>query len=124
MVYRMKRRKKKKINYFKVLLAIFIILIIIFLIYKIINRPKEPVKILMIDTINRNINEVESELNEYNLDINIEYKYDDNIDKDKIISQSITKDTEINNGDRLDLVVSLGKIDKDDCKMLIYRILS
>ena len=112
----MKRRKKKKINYFKVLLAIFIILIIIFLIYKIINRPKEPVKILMIDTINRNINEVESELNEYNLDINIEYKYDDNIDKDKIISQSITKDTEINNGDRLDLVVSLGKIDKDELK--------
>ena len=112
----MKRRRKKKINYFKVLLAIFILFIIIFLIFKIINRPKEPVKILMIDTINRNINEVESELNKYNLDINVEYKYDDHIEKDKIISQSITKDTEINNGDKLDLVVSLGKIDKEKLK--------
>lgn len=112
----MKRRRKKKINYFKVLLAIFILFIIIFLIFKIINRPKEPVKILMIDTINRNINEVESELNKYNLDINVEYKYDDHIEKDKIISQSITKDTEINNGDKLDLIVSLGKIDKEKLK--------
>ena len=112
----MRRSKKRKLNLFKVLLAVLIVLIIIFIVFKIINRPKKEEKILMLDIVNSNIDTVKEELSKYELDINIDYKYDDNIEKDKIISQSITKDTEIKKGDKLDLVVSLGKIDKDKLK--------
>ena len=87
----------------------------VFLIYLVINRKKEPEKILMIDTINMNFEDVKQQLKNYNIDINVDYKYDETIAKDKIISQSIDKDTEIRPGDKLDLVVSLGKIDKEKC---------
>lgn len=112
----MKRSKKKKLNIFKLLIAILIMLIIIFVIYKVISITKKEEKILMQDIINKDINIVKEELSEYNLDININYKYSDTFEKDKVISQSIETDTEIHPKDKLDLVVSLGKRDKEKLK--------
>ena len=112
----MKRSKKKKVNYGKLLLVIFSLIIIIFLVYKVLNKSKEPEKILMINIVNMKINEVTKLLDEYNLNINKEYKYSSDIDKDKIISQSILDGTEIHEGDELDIVISLGKIDKEKLK--------
>ena len=63
-----------------------------------------------------NINDVMNNLKDYELDIKTEYEYNDEVDKDKVISQSIPKDTEINSGDKLNLVVSLGKLDKEKLK--------
>ena len=110
----MKRSKKKRVNYFKVLIALFIFLLIIFLCYKLINKKDE--KVLMIDVVNKNINSVSSKLKELGVSVNSTYKYDDNHDKDIIISQSIDVGTEIIGNEEVDLVISLGKIDKEKLK--------
>ena len=112
----MKRSKKRKINLFKVLLAILFIIIIFLVLYKLVNMIKKDDKILMNDYVNMNINDVMNNLKDYELDIKTEYEYNDEVDKDKVISQSIPKDTEINFGDKLNLVVSLGKLDKEKLK--------
>ena len=112
----MKRSKKRKINLFKVLLAILFIIIIFLVLYKLVNMIKKDDKILMNDYVNMNINDVMNNLKDYELDIKTEYEYNDEVDKDKVISQSIPKDTEINSGDKLNLVVSLGKLDKEKLK--------
>ena len=70
----------------------------------------------MLDVINKDIKVANEILKEYNLDITIDYKYDDNIEKDKIISQSIDNGVEIKEHDELNLVVSLGKLDKEKLK--------
>ena len=115
----MKRSKRKKINKIKVLsviLGILLLIVGIIVVFKIFLKPVEEKKLLMLDIVGKDINEVKELLSEYELDINTEYKYNDDILKDKVISQSIIKDTEINKGDKLDLVVSLGKRDLNKLK--------
>ena len=115
----MKRNRRKRINILKTLLALLVLFAIVFLIIKIINmsaKPKEPEKILMINVLNEDIKLVNDKLKEYGLDITTSYKYDEAIEKDRIISQSIEENTEINAGDKLELVVSLGKIDREKLK--------
>ena len=112
----MKRRRRRVKKYIKLLILILLIFIILFIIFKLVSKPKEPEKILMLDVTNKEIKEVNKELEQYNLDIEIEYKYDNNIEKDHVISQSIDKDKEIKENDKLTLVVSLGKIDKEKLK--------
>ena len=111
-----RRRKKKRINIYKILLALLLLFAIVFVAYKIITMPKEPEKVLMVDVTNKDINIVKEELKEYNLDISIDYEYNDEVAKDSIISQSISSGNEIKDGDKLDLVVSLGKRDKEKLK--------
>lgn len=110
----MKRSKKKKVNYFRVFIALLIVLCIFFLCYRLIFKKDK--KILMMNVINMNINDVREELSKLGISINSTFKYSEEIDKDKIISQSIPKDTIINGNENLDLVISLGKIDKDKMK--------
>lgn len=112
----MRRHKKKKLNLFKMLIALLVLLIVGFIIYKVVSRPKEPPKIFMIDAINKNINTIKEELQVYDLDISIDYEYNDAIPKDNIISQSIKENTEIKKGDKLNFIVSLGKRDKEKLK--------
>ena len=109
-------KKRKKINLIKILLVCFIVLVLIVIIFKTINTPKEPEKILMANITNKDINTAKEELKEYNLDIETDYKYNEEVDKDIIISQSIKEGTEIKNGDKLKLIVSLGKRDKEKLK--------
>ena len=110
----MKRSKKKKVNYFRVFIALLIVLCLFFLCYRLIFKKDK--KILMMNVINMNINDVREELSKLGISINSTFKYSEEIDKDKIISQSIPKDTIINGNENLDLVISLGKIDKDKMK--------
>ena len=114
----MKRSKKRRINYFRVMIALLILLLVIFGIYKIISKivNREPKKVLMIDIVNKDIGVVKGLLNDYKLDINYLYEYSDNIVKDKVISQSIDALTELEDNDKLDVVVSLGKLDKEQLK--------
>lgn len=109
----MKKGSKKRIKYKNVLLVFILFMIIIFGMVLGLNTNKD---VYMVDVVNKNINDVSSLLEEYGLDINISYEYDDNIIKDNVISQSIIKDIVINKGDKLELVVSLGKLDKDKLK--------
>ena len=108
------RSRRKKVNYFKIFLVIIFLIFILFLGYKILN--KEDKKILMIDITDMNLESAKKLLSDYNLDINVGYEYSDDIEKDKVISQSIVKDTEIKENDKLELVVSLGKLDKEKLK--------
>jgi len=108
--------KKRKLRIDRVFLAVLILIIIIFIMSKALFINKKPEKILMTNLIGSNITSVLSNIEKYNFDLTIQYKYDDIVEKDMIISQSIDKDAEINNGDKLNIVVSLGKIDKEKLK--------
>ena len=107
----MKKSSKKRIIYKNIILFLFILVVVIMFIFVFGN--KEDKLIYMIDTVNMDINDVNEMLEQYKLNININYEYSDIYEKDKVISQSIGKDIVINNGDELSLVVSLGKLDKD-----------
>ncbi|MBQ8219520.1 MAG: polysaccharide deacetylase family protein [Bacilli bacterium] len=114
----MKSSKKKKVNVLRIILVLLSLFIIMFLIYNLVNKKDNYIdeKILMINIINKNINEIKEELSKYDIDINITYEYDDVIEKDKVISQSISEGEEIEKLKKLEIVVSLGKLDKDKLK--------
>ena len=118
------KRHKKKFNIFKLLFGLIIGIILflvigIFILKKVVKpveEKEEDKTVYMMDLSNMDINTAKEELDKYNMDINIDYKYDDNIEKDKIISQSIKKDTVILGKEKIDLVVSLGKRDLNKLK--------
>ena len=112
----MKKGKKRNLNIKRILLTIFSLFLVIFFISRLINLFTSDDKIMMIDVVNKNISEVEYFLKKYNLDIVVDYQYSDGIEKDKIISQSIDNGVEICNGDKLKIIVSLGKLDKEKLK--------
>ena len=111
----MKRSRKKRINYFKIAIALFIIFIIIFGMYKLITRKPKPKVIYMPNIVDKKLDEANTLLDEYNLNIDKTYTYSDK-DKDIIISQSIDESTVINSGDTLKLVISKGPLDKEKLK--------
>lgn len=59
------------------------------------------------------LDEVNSFSKDKNIKVNISYEYNDNIEKDKVISQSIKEGDSIKDVTSIDVVVSLGKLDKD-----------
>ena len=59
------------------------------------------------------ITEVNTITTKYELKANITYEYNDEIEKDKVISQSIKEGSEITKGSNIDIVISLGKLDKE-----------
>ena len=103
----MKNSSKKKIKYGNILLIFILLIVGISLFF---NKDKDA---YMIDVVNKNIDSVYGMLDEYKLNIDVSYEYDDNVIKDSVISQSIGVDTVIKEGDSLSLVVSLGKLDKE-----------
>lgn len=111
----MQRNKKKKINIKKIMILFGVMMLVILLLVGNIRRDNNKGN-YMNNIVNRDISEVNKELEDYKLDINIKYEYNDNISKDKVISQSIVEGKEINEGDKLEIVVSLGKIDKEKLK--------
>ena len=108
----MKSRKKYRVKFKGIFIICFafIILTIFILLF---NRKKD---ILMIDLYGMNYDEVLETLKDMGLEINTNYEYDDNVSKDSIISQSILVNSVINVGDKLDLVISKGKLDKEKMK--------
>ena len=109
----MKKSSKKRMNYKRIFIVLFIFIIMYIYIGLIRNKDNN---MYMIDLVGINIDNIDSMIGKYNLDIDINYEYNDTVGKDMIISQSIDKDMIINNGDNLNLVVSLGKLDKDKLK--------
>lgn len=108
--------KRRKLKIDRILIAVLILIVIVFILCKGLFIGRKQKEILMIDLVGNNINDILSDIEKYSLDLTIQYKYDDIIEKDMIISQSIDKDTEINKGDKLNIVVSLGKIDREKLK--------
>lgn len=113
----MKKRKVKK----KLLSKIIVLLIVVvggLFFLKFNKGVEEEVKDkdndkLMLDFVKEDKTTVETYAKENDLELTIEYEYNDEIEKDKVISQSIEKDAKITKDDKLEIVVSLGKIDKE-----------
>lgn len=103
--------KKRKVNIGRIVGVVFILLLIIFASIFFFSKKSEPKKELMpkLD----NLNEVNALITKYQLEANITYEYSDEVGKDKVISQSIKENAEINKNDKIDIVISLGKLDKD-----------
>ena len=110
------KRKKRKLKVGRILIAITLLLLIIGLFIFIINifNTKEEPKELMPKLLD--IDEVNTLTTKYNLEANITYEYNDEIEKDKVISQSIKEGEEILQNSTMDIIVSLGKLDKDKLK--------
>ena len=60
-----------------------------------------------------NINDIDTIKDKYKMNVNITYEYSDEIEKDKVISQSIKEKTKLKDNMNLDIVISLGKLDKE-----------
>ena len=109
------RKKRRKIRYDRIIILLLIVGLIIFGIFKITDKKEEKV-VLMKDLSNMSLKEIESYSKENKLNLNIDYKYSDEYEKDKVIEQSIEKDTKINENDNLDIIISLGILDKEKLK--------
>ena len=92
------RRVRKKVNYFKLFGTIIAFILLCMVIFIVINRPdkssdkkakKEDNKVTMKELVGKAYSDYQKELEEYGLDIETEYSYDDEVEKDKVISQSI-----------------------------------
>lgn len=109
------KKRKKRIKPIVVLIIFIIViaLITIALLFKQkdnkqINNSKSDIMVKI-----NTLEEANFLANQYNLNLNITYDYSDTIEKDKIISQSIKEGSNIESGQDLDIVVSLGKLDKE-----------
>lgn len=104
-----KGKRKLKIGNIIIAVLLFITLIVIAILF--LGKKDSSKKELMpkLDSIN----EANDLINKYELDGNITYEYNDELAKDKVISQSIKENTEIKKGDKIDIVISLGKLDKE-----------
>lgn len=109
------KKRKKRIKPIVVLIIVIIIiaLITIALLFKQknndqINNSKSDIMVKI-----NTLEEANFLANQYNLNLNITYDYSDTIEKDKIISQSIKEGSNIESGQDLNIVVSLGKLDKE-----------
>ena len=71
----MKKSSKKRIIYKNIILFLFILVVVIMFIFVFGN--KEDKLIYMIDTVNMDINDVNEMLEQYKLNININYEYSD-----------------------------------------------
>lgn len=100
--------KKRKANKKIYLLIILMFGIIAF----IIGFNKKTIKNDYMTKLNT-IEDVNIIKNKYKMKVNTTYEYSEKVEKDKIISQSIKEGEVLTEGLKLDIVVSLGKINKD-----------
>lgn len=102
-----KKRKLKK-SFYLVIIIVLVLLVVIWILFS----KKDEIKVDYMPKLST-IQEVDSLKDKYNMVVNTKYEYSDEVDKDGIISQSIKEGTELKEELSLDIVVSLGKLDKD-----------
>lgn len=107
-------RKKRKLKIGKIAILVVIVILIGILLFFVLNKknsiPRDN-SLTMIEL--STLSEVNTFAKDNNLDINITYEYHDEIEKDKVISQNIEKGTKLNKDTKIEVVVSLGKLDKE-----------
>lgn len=109
-------RKKTRVKRSLVVVIIIIALILLVgggLLILSKNNKIEPRKDKNIMIKLNTLEEVNSFSKYKNIKVNISYEYNDDIEKDKVISQSIKEGDSIKDVTSIDVVVSLGKLDKD-----------
>ena len=105
------KRKKRKLKIGKIISIFLFIILILVLAYFFLNKEKSLKQELMPKL--SDITEVNTITTKYELKANITYEHNDEIEKDKVISQSIKEGSEITKGSNIDIVISLGKLDKE-----------
>lgn len=112
---KIRKGKRNRIILYLLILIIIGAGVIYFLPKEKVKEP-EPAKNLMIDLTNKTLSENNEFIEKYDFDVTINYEFDDTIEKDKVVSQSIVKDTEVTNKQELSVVISLGKLDLEKLK--------
>lgn len=109
----MKRKTNRiRLKYDRIILFL-VVLIVLVIGIKMIFRDKNH---YMLNVVNVDVDKAREELKKYNMDINVTYKYDDKVSKDRIISQSVKEGEIITSDMKLSLVVSKGKINLETLK--------
>lgn len=111
------KKNRKKIRYDRIAIVFIILILIIGLIFggirlftnKDIAKNNNEVKMIHL----RDLDETNKFVSDNELKLEITYEYNDEKEKDKVISQSIKVGDVINKGDTLKVVISLGKLDKE-----------
>lgn len=111
------KKNRKKIRYDRIAIVLIILILIIGLIFggiklftnKDIAKNNNEVKMIHL----RDLDETNKFVSDNELKLEITYEYNDEKEKDKVISQSIKVGDVINKGDTLKVVISLGKLDKE-----------
>ncbi len=108
-----KRRKKSKVKVGRIVILLLIVALVMGTVIFLLSGDKKVVTKdnLMIKL--STLKEANEFTEKYKLDANITYEYSDEVEKDHVISQSIKENTKIKSGDKIDIVVSLGKLDKE-----------
>lgn len=111
-------RKKRNNRGSIILISIVIVIILLGVVYfmfikkdngnNAINKEDKNIMIKL-----NTLEEANKFVSDKNITLNVSYDYDDTIEKDNIISQSIKEGDNIKDVTSIDIVVSLGKLDKD-----------
>ena len=114
----MKKKKKVRIKWNRVIIALLILVSIVFIPIKLFlkNAPECKEEVYMTNFVNKSLGDLKTYAKEYDLKLEITYDYDDDIEKDYVVSQSILENKEIKKGDILRVVVSLGELDLNKLK--------
>lgn len=108
--------KKRRLRYDRIFILIgFILLIIVicFLLFRNDSNKASSKEVKMPLVVNKNISSIDDLVKNSELILEKVYEYSDELEKDFIISQSITEGETVNKGDKLVITVSLGKLDKE-----------
>lgn len=108
--------KKRRLRYDRIFILIGLILLIIvicFLLFRNDSNKASSKEVKMPLVVNKNISSIDDLVKNSELILEKVYEYSDELEKDFIISQSITEGETVNKGDKLVITVSLGKLDKE-----------
>ena len=108
--------KKRRLRYDRIFILIgFILLIIVicFLLFRNDSNKASSKEVKMPLVVSKNISSIDDLVKNSELILEKVYEYSDELEKDFIISQSITEGETVNKGDKLVVTISLGKLDKE-----------
>lgn len=108
--------KKRRLRYDRIFVLIGLILLIIvicFLLFRNDSNKASSKEVKMPLVVSKNISSIDDLVKNSKLILEKVYEYSDELEKDFIISQSITEGETVNKGDKLVITVSLGKLDKE-----------
>lgn len=104
--------KKKKIKVKNILIFGLILVVLLILFLNMPNNKKVMDINKMIDLTNKDVSEITEYAKQNKLELELEYEYNSEVEKDKVISQNISKNKEINEKDKLIVIISKGKLDE------------
>ena len=112
----MTKRKKKSKNIIKLGIGLFLLIVILLGVFFFLKKDNHTPSILKKEVVPSFVSlpDIEEFQKKYeDIKITINYEYNDEVEKDKIISQSVKEGTDIDEVKEIEIVVSLGKLDKD-----------